>query len=90
MELANSGMKRKLESLETEYAEFKLKASKTLADKDELIQVLNASKDSTGSVDEEHVRILQEQSDTLVQELTELRVKYDQVRINTNYNYENL
>ena len=89
LEIDNSSLKKKLISLEQEYSEFKLKANKTLQDKEELIHVLNSSKlvnnelqqsGNSITVPDEHIRLLQEQSDALVAELTELRSKYDSVR----------
>lgn len=84
LELTNASLERRLSSLEAEYSEFKLKANKTLQDKDEMIQLLNSRSDETlqqrPDSAGEQARLLQEQCDTLVKELTELRAKYDSTK----------
>ncbi len=66
---------KSLQDLEQEYNEFKLKANKTLQDKDELIRALKNS-DSTSDSDEVR-RVLQSQCDAMVLEIQDLREKSD-------------
>jgi chromosome segregation ATPase len=67
--------KKSLQDLEQEFNEFKLKANKTLQDKDELIRALKNS-DSTSDSDEVR-RVLQSQCDAMVLEIQDLREKSD-------------
>lgn len=82
LELQRNSCQKKLTNLEEEYEEFRLKANKTLADKDELIRVLNenANHEDGEHEDVQHVRLLQQQSDGLVKELAELRLRHDQTK----------
>jgi len=66
---------KSLQNLEQDYNEFKLKANKTLQDKDELIKALKNS-DSNSDSDEVR-RVLQSQCDAMVLEIQDLREKSD-------------
>ncbi|CAG2111158.1 unnamed protein product [Medioppia subpectinata] len=78
------------QDLDRDYQEFKAKASKTLADKDELIRALKSAADGTADgdgvdgggqgSDDSVQRVLQSQCDAMVQEIHELREKYDTLR----------
>lgn len=83
LDLERNLCQKKLSNLEKEYEEFRLKANKTLADKDELIRVINENvnrEDGAEHEDVQHVRLLQQQSDELVKELAELRLRHDQTK----------
>ncbi|CAG2172177.1 unnamed protein product, partial [Oppiella nova] len=70
------------EDVDRDYNEFKVKANKTLADKDELIRALKSTgdPDGTGEADDAVKRVLQSQCDAMVLEIQELREKYESVR----------
>lgn len=69
---------KSLQDLEQDYNEFKLKANKTLSDKDELIRALKTS-DPSGDSDEVK-RVLQSQCDAMAIELQELRENSDYLK----------
>lgn len=75
---------KNLSCLEKEYSEFKLKANKTLQDKEDFIRVLQNSSGgnpqmSSDASHEKHVHHLQQQCDQLVQELSEYKNKYETI-----------
>ena len=89
-EFVSTSLQKRLDSLEVEYSEFKLKANKTLQDKDEMIRSLRYEQQEGNEelLDEPHhsglfsnvsgdrLRVLQEQYDSLVKELNDLQAKY--------------
>lgn len=66
------------QDLEQDYNEFKMKANKTLQDKDELIRALKNSDSSSDS--DEVRRVLQSQCDAMVLEIQELREKNETLK----------
>lgn len=66
--------KKKFDGLEKEYIEFKSKTNEMLNTKDELMCKLNAPNN------DESCHILQEQCNSLVNELTDIRSKHDQIK----------
>lgn len=69
---------KNLQDIEKEYAEFKLKANKTLQDKDDLIRAMKNSELNSDS--DEVQRVLQSQCDALVLEIQDLREKSDSLK----------
>ncbi|KAF7489706.1 Golgin subfamily A member 5 [Sarcoptes scabiei] len=90
LELERNCFQKKFDSLRNEFEQFKIKASKTLADKETLLNKLNEdiakrpslSSNVESSSHEELVsnQLLQDQCNTLVKELTELRTQYDSMK----------
>lgn len=73
-------IKRNFENLEKEFSEYKLKATKTLQDKDDLIKALKNNQQGNEDAESEIQRVLQSQCDAMVLEMKDLRDKNEYLK----------
>ena len=69
---------KSLQDMEQDFTEFKMKANKTLADKDEMIRALKSA--DPNSDDDEVKRVLQSQCDAMVLEIQDWREKQENMK----------
>lgn len=85
LEMINNSLRKKCETIEKEFEQFKCKVQKTLKDKDDLMETSRSNKTNDGDGDHDRhddgqMKILHEQCNTLMNELIELRSRYDQIK----------
>ncbi|KAH9515976.1 golgin subfamily A member 5 [Dermatophagoides farinae] len=85
LEMINNSLRKKCETIEKEFEQFKCKVQKTLKDKDDLMETSRSNKTNDDDGDHDHhddgqMKILHEQCNTLMNELIELRSRYDQMK----------